>query len=45
MLKRKEDDLMVEMDFRDLTVEDIFEIVSKPVSVAEDAILKDAEAF
>jgi CBS domain-containing protein len=42
MLKRKEDDYMVEKDFRDLTVEDIFEIVSKPVSVKEDAILKDA---
>jgi CBS domain-containing protein len=42
MLKRKEDDYMVEKDFRDLTVEDIFEIVSKPVSVTEDAILKDA---
>jgi CBS domain-containing protein len=42
MLKRKEDDYMAEKDFRDLTVEDIFEIVSKPVSVTEDAILKDA---
>jgi CBS domain-containing protein len=33
---------MVEKDFRDLSVGDIFEIVSKPVSVPEDAILKDA---
>jgi CBS domain-containing protein len=29
-------------DFRDLRVEDIIEIVSKPASVKEDAILKDA---
>ena len=42
MLKRKRGDNMVEKDFRDLTVEDIFEIISKPVSVTEDAILKDA---